>query len=82
MRKAKKAKELQKIFVKLVCENSPEGSENKALLPVRDWRSVRVVRLDRDSAGRQTSANAGRATDFTRKCITRDGGLSILKCDG
>jgi len=61
--------------VKLVCAKSPEVAENTALLLV--WCS-----LDRDSAGRQTSANAGRATDFTTNPITRDGGLSILKCDG
>ena len=47
-----------------------------------EYTSSPDARLDRDSVGRQTSANAGRATDFTDKCITRGGGLSILKCDG
>lgn len=61
--------------MRLVCAKSPEAVENRALVLV--WCS-----LDRDSAGRQTSANAERATDFTSKGSTRDGVLSILKCDG
>ena len=82
VRNSLKRKGVAAFLMKLVCEKSSEVAENTALLHERVWRSVRVVCLDRDSAGRQTSANAGRATDFTRKYITRGGGLSILKCDG
>jgi len=68
-------------FVRPVCEKSLEVTENKALLDARVWRCVRVVWLGREIAGCQISANAGRATDFTRESITRGGCLSILKCD-
>ena len=75
VRKAKKTNKLQEISEDPECGKSPEANEKIEVM----WRGFW---LDREIAGRQTSANAGRATDFTRKCITRKGGLSILKCNG
>jgi hypothetical protein len=82
VRNALKRKEVAAFFKELVCAKSSEVAETTALLDVRVRRSVRMLCLDREIARRQTSANAGRATDFTRNCITRGDGLSILKCDG